>query len=115
MPEEFPKEITSPLQIPFSTESFGLYILKVIARCKSGSFLGLRGGQDLRAEIDDIKFREIPPQGKTQKDNIPPSWNGTLLKDKTKTVFFILPLDKGEHVLKLIPTKGAKIESFDAT
>lgn len=113
MPEEFPQDITAPLQITFPIDNFGLYILKVVARCKSGGILSFRGGQDLQAEIDGIKFREIPPISKPQHENIPPAWNGTKLKGLAKTVFFILPLDKGSHILKLIPRKGAKIQSFE--
>ena len=113
MSEELSKDIAQTLEIPFSAAKFGLYALRIVARCQSGDLLGLRGGQDLRVEIDDIKLREIPQKDKPQYNNIPPSWNGTELKGLTKTVFFILPLNKGFHTLKFIPTKGAHVESFE--
>lgn len=113
MSESFPQNITNSLTTPFQIESFGLYILKIVASCQSGDFLGFRGGQDLRIEIDDIKFREISLKDKPQYYNIPPAWNGTELRGFNKTIFFILPLDKGGHTLTYIPIQGAKIESFE--
>lgn len=114
MSATFPQDIAQSLDIPFSIEKFGLYALKVVARCQSGDLLGIRGGQDLRIEIDDVKLREVPPKDKPQYINIPSAWNGTELKGLTKTIFFILPLNKGSHTIKFISTKGARIESFES-
>ena len=113
MPKQFPQDITKPLAIPFSIGSFGLYALKIVARCQSGDSLGFRGGEDLRIEIDDLKFREIPPKDKPQYYNIPSAWNGTELKGLAKTIYFILPLNKGTHTLTFIPNKRARIESLE--
>lgn len=115
MSVQLPKDITTPLKIPFSIENFGLYALKIVARCRSGGLLGFRGfrgGEDLRIEIDDIKLREIPPKDTPQYYNIPSAWNGTELKGLAKTIVFLLPLNKGPHTLTCIPNKGAQLESF---
>lgn len=113
MSVKLPQDITQPLDIPFSISNFGLYVIKVTARCKSGNLFELQGGQDLRIEIDDIKFREVPAKDKPQYNNTPPAWNGAELKGLAKTVFFILPLNKGNHILKCIATGGSRIELFE--
>lgn len=104
MSEQFPQDITQPLTIPFTIRSFGIYALKVVASCQFS---------DLRIEIDSTKLREIPPQDRSQYNNIPPAWNGTELKGLNKTIVFILALNKGFHILTCIPTNGARIEFFE--
>ncbi len=103
------KKIKKLFNYPFSVSKDRLYSIAIEANCKSGKILGIFGGEDLRVEIDDIKFREIPAKGRTQYFNIPPAWNGTKLKRLPKTIIFILKLKKGNHVLKFIPKKGAII------
>ena len=103
------KKIKKPFNYDFRAPKDGLYSISVEASCKSGKMLGLYGGEDLRAELDDIKLREIPAKNRAQYYNIPPAWNGTQLKGKSKTVIFILKLNKGKHVLRFIPQKGTII------
>jgi len=95
----------------FSIDKTGIYSITIQASCKSGKLLGIFGGQDLRIEIDNRKFREIPAKGRPQYFNIPSGWNGTQLKGLSKTTVFILKLNKGEHNIKFISKKGAKIQS----
>ncbi len=104
MPEQFPKRIIKETVVNFSVAQSGLYSISIIARCQSK--------EDLRIEIDDIKFREIPEKDKPQYNNIPPSWNGTELKGLVKTNVFILKLGKGEHRLKFIPITGGTIDEY---
>ena len=104
------KKITKQYNYKFNVTKDRLYSIAIEANCKSGKILGLFGGEDLRVEIDDIKFREIPAKKRAQYFNIPPAWNGTKLKRLPKTIIFILKLKKGEHILKFIPKKGAIIE-----
>lgn len=111
MTKQFPQDIKEPVILPFSIDNFGLYALKITARCQSG--LKNNQDQDLRIEIDGMKFREIPPQDKAQYNNIPPAWNGSQLKGLNKTIFFILALNKGPHEVTLIPTNGAYVISFE--
>ncbi|MBU1180140.1 hypothetical protein KJ885_04310 [Patescibacteria group bacterium] len=104
------KKIIRPFDYKFSIHKDDLYSITIEATCKSGKFLGLFGGEDLRVEIDDKELREVPAKGKPQYFNIASSWNGTRVKGLIKTVIFILELNKGEHFIKFIPKKGTIIE-----
>lgn len=95
MPEEFPTNIESDTQVGFTVDQFGLYAITVIASCEKK--------HDLRLEIDGLH----------QTYNNPSSWNGTNLKGLSKTVTFILTLDKGLHTLKLFPRHEAYIKKLD--
>ncbi len=96
--------ITKQSVIEFEVDSFGLYAIEIVARCEKQN--------DLKVEIDAIKFREIPPEKNIQSYNIPASWNGTNLKGISKTIFFILTLSKGKHTLKFTPKDNAVIEGW---
>lgn len=109
------KKITGITAVDFSVNALGLYIVSINARCWSGNLMGLWGGEDLRVEIDAIKPREIPLEDKPQYVDIPPAWNGTALKGLSKTVIFLLSLNKGNHTLKFIPTRSATIEKYSIT
>lgn len=109
------KKITEPEPVEFEITTFGLYAVSITARCQSGKLLGIRGGENLRVEIDGITLREIPPEDKPQYVDIPPAWNGTQLKGLSKTVIFLLPLNKGKHILKYIPKPSATIEQYSIT
>jgi len=99
--------ITKQTVIDFEVDSFGLYTIEITARCKKDN--------DLKVEIDDIRFREIPPEKNIQSYNISPSWNGTNLKGLNKTIYFILTLNKGNHALTFTPKNNAVIESWKYT
>ncbi len=89
------KKINQPYTYKFNTPEDGFFCLSVTATCKSGKILGLFGGEDLRVEIDGMKFRELPPENRAQYYNIPPAWNGTKLKGLDKIVMFVLELKRG--------------------
>jgi len=105
------KKINSTFEYAFTIQKDGMYVITVEASCKSGSILGLFGGEDLRVEIDGIKLREVPAKNKPQYYNIPPAWNGTKLKGLAKLVAFVLFLAAGEHVLRFMPKRGATIHA----
>jgi len=69
-------------------------------------------GEDLRVEINKSAYREIPPRKNIQLFNIPPSFNGSKLKGLKKTVVFLTVLNKGSHVVNLIPKDTAFIEEI---
>jgi len=94
----------------FQVSKTGLFSISISARCKSGEQTGVKGGEDLRVEIDDKKFREVPPKDKVQYQDVPSAWNGTKLKGLKKTVIFILRLNRGEHIIRFVPYQGATIE-----
>ena len=104
------KRITKKDWWGFEAAKTGIYAIEVKARVKSGKILGIWGGEDLKVEIDFLKFREIPPKGRVQYYNIPSAWNGTDLKGSVKVIVFILKLEKGHHEIKFFPKKGAVIE-----
>ena len=96
----------------FDIEKRGLCSIFITARCKSKK--QTRGvDEDLRVEIDNQSFREIPPEKNIQLYNIPASWNGSKLKGLKKTVVFILWLEKGSHKITFIPRKEAKLENIE--
>jgi hypothetical protein len=82
-----------------------LYVIKITARCKRKD--------DLRLEIDNQFFREIPPQKNIQKYNIPPAWNGTKLKGKSQTNIFLLHLGVDEHTFNFVPKGSVQVIEFD--
>lgn len=96
--------ITKQAVIEFKVDSFGLYAIEITARCEKKN--------DLKVKIDNLKFREIPPENNIQSYNIPANWNGTTLKGLNKTIFFILTLNKGKHTLKFTPKDNAVIEGW---
>lgn len=104
MPKEFPKLITSNTQINFTIDQFGLYAVSILAYCQKGN--------DLKLKIDNLEFREIPPEKNNQTYDIPPAWNGTNLKGLKKTIIFLLQLDAGQHTIAFFPKNQATIEEW---
>lgn len=109
------RQITKITEDTFTIDTFGLYAVSITARCKSGKQTGMKGGENLRIEIDDVKLREIPPLDNKQYFDIPSTWNGTDLKGLAKTIIFLLSLNKGDHTLTFIPNPSATIESYAIT
>src|SRR3989344_5589918 len=103
------RSIKEPFTHPFTVQKTGLHSISITATCQSGEQINQDGGEDLRLEIDGIALREISPVARTQTYNIPPTWNGTQLQGKAKTIIFILSLPAGSHELKFFPYRGADI------
>ncbi|MBU2530462.1 MAG: hypothetical protein KKD35_05425 [Elusimicrobia bacterium] len=80
--------------------SDGIYIIEITARAKNWwqNKLKLFDDDDLRVEIDEIKFPKLYPK-KRGLFNSPASWNGNKLKNLRQTNLFIIYLEKGEHIL----------------
>jgi hypothetical protein len=111
--QKFNKRIQENFDYEFEVSKRGLYSISITARCCSGKQIKQRGGEDLRIEIDNQSFREIPSEKNTQLYNIPPAWNGTKLEGLKKTVVFVLWLEKGNHKITFIPNKGAFLEDLE--
>lgn len=109
---QLPQKISTKTSLSFLVDAYGLYIISVTARCYSKKQSDSGENEMLRAEIDDVTLREIPPKDKPQYNNIPPSWNGTTLRGLAKTVNFIIVLNKGPHFLRLTPVNMATVEKF---
>jgi len=105
MDKKFPQKITSDTQTEFTVDKFGLYAISITASCEKN--------HDLKIEIDEQQFREIPAAKNVQTYDVPPAWNGTRLKGLKETVVFLLKLNKGEHTVKFFPKTEAMLEDFD--
>lgn len=94
----------------FQVAHSGLVAIILEARCQSRRQLHSNVDQDLRAEIDRLRFRELPPGKHIQLFNIPATCNGSTLKGLKQTIVFLTVLEKGRHVVSLIPRLGAFVE-----
>lgn len=110
--QKLPLKITKPFDYSFTTSQPELYAIFVLARCKSKKQIKSNVDEDLRVEINGLKFREIPPEKNKQLFNIPASFNGSKLKGLKKTVVFLTVLTKGNHIVSLIPKNSAYIEEI---
>ncbi|MBU4455738.1 hypothetical protein KJ586_04480 [Patescibacteria group bacterium] len=106
------KKINKQFDHRFSIKQSGLYAISITASCESGKISGIRGGEDLRIEINGRKLREMPIKDKPQYKDIPSTWNGTRLKGLSKTVIFVLWLEQGERFIRFIPYRGAFLEDI---
>ncbi|PIR61518.1 MAG: hypothetical protein COY81_00930 [Candidatus Pacebacteria bacterium CG_4_10_14_0_8_um_filter_43_12] len=105
MAKGLPEILTETVQISFPISKSGLYAISITARCKDSS--------DLRVEIDNRLFREIPPKKNIQKYDIPPAWNGNQLRGLQQTNVFLIKLESGEHTLTFFPKGQATVETWD--
>ncbi len=113
MSDSFPQKVIEKFSHNISIREFGVYAISITARCQGKGFLGLRKEQNLRVEINDHQFREIPPVKNVQLWKIPVAWNGTQLKGLQKTIVFILPLNVEDYVFKFFADPEAVIEKFE--
>ncbi|MBI5465184.1 hypothetical protein HY946_01085, partial [Candidatus Gottesmanbacteria bacterium] len=126
MKKEFKKEVESSFSYSFETDREGLYTISVKASCKPGWrnkwWLWFKGkledildlhldDEDLRVEIDNIKFRK--PKNRQGLFNSPAAFSGTKTLGKTKTVVFLIYLTKGSHTIKFIPDGSPYLESVE--
>ncbi len=88
----------------FSINQTGLYAVSITARCQHGA--------DLRVEIDNQVFRELPAYKYKQVYNVPSAWNGVKLLGKSQTNVFVINLEEGEHVIKYYYKGEVVIEDF---
>lgn len=116
MEEKFDKRVESEINYAFDVEKDGIYEVVIKASCQPGwrnhwwlkikSFLEdvvdlHLDDDDLRVEIDGITFKK--PLGKEGLFNSPTAFSGTKILGKTKTVVFIVHLNKGTHHIHFIP------------
>ena len=106
------KKITKTYQHTFNISKAGLTAIFISARCKSKKQINSNIDENLRIEINNAVFREIPPRKNIQIYNIPPAFNGSKLKGNKKTVVFLTVLKRGKNVINLIPNKSAFVEEI---
>lgn len=105
--------LSEPFAFKFRVSHAGLTVIFIRARCKSRNQMGSSVDENLRVEIDGLRFREIPPEKHVQLFNIPPACNGSQLKGAQQTLVFFTVLEQGEHTLNLIPQPSAFVEDIE--
>jgi len=105
--------ISQPFAFKFRVSHAGLVAIFIRARCKSREQTESGMDENLRVEINGLRFRELPPEKYAQLFNIPPACNGSQLKGLKKTLIFFTVLEQGEHALHLIPQPSAFIENIE--
>lgn len=102
------RKVIGKKDIEFSLTTSGLYLIEITAGARSEKQLQTTDDEDLRVEIDDRKFLQL--QNPQRYFDNPASFSGGQLHGLKKTVFFILPLDPGQHLLSLIPDNAADLQ-----
>ena len=105
--------INKPLVHKFTLSRAGLVAIIIRARCRSRNQMTEKTDENLRVEINGLRFRELPPEKYAQLFNIPPACNGAELKGLSKNTVLFTILAQGEHVLNLIPQPSATIEHIE--
>jgi len=95
------QKITKIYNYQFSVDSNGLFFISISATCKRKNFL--------RLEIDGLALKGILPKSRNEYFNIPPAWNGNVLKGTSETIIFIIKLAKGNHNLKFVVKDEAEL------
>lgn len=93
IPEDGKRRIAGREDLTLSLDNSGLYLIKIAARAS--------GKENLRVEIDGRKFSDSPAV-----------FAGSKLKGLKETIFFILPLNSGRHIVSLVPDQGVDLEGF---
>ncbi len=104
------RKIIAKEEIEFSLTTSGLYLIEITARTQGEKQLGISDDEDLRIEIDSKKFPQL--ENSQRYLDSPASFSGGQLHGLKKTVFFILPLNLGKHLLSLIPDISAVLEGI---
>ncbi len=107
------KKITKKYDYKISLSRSGLVAIFISARCLSKKQNNSVVDEDLRVEINGLRFKEIPSRKKIQLFNIPSAWNGAKLRGLKKTVVFLTILKVGEQLISLIPKNSAFVEDID--
>ena len=95
--------------LPFAVMSSGWHVISISGRVKSEKQRGTNETDDeeLIVKIDDKTFPKLGT--KQALFNSPAAFNGGELHNKEKTVYFLIQLEKGEHVISLEPQHEAEV------
>lgn len=105
------RKIVSQENIDFTVATAGVYLIEISARAQSEKQLGKTDDEDLRLEIDNRKFPFL--QDKPRYFDSPAAFSGGSLHGAKKTVFFLIWLTKGKHILAFIPDTSATLLSVN--
>lgn len=114
--EIFNKKIKENFDYEFKIEEDGLYMIEIIASCKSWlqnliKFTSFFKDDDLAVRIDNIEFPKL--NGKRGLFDGEAAWNGNNLKGLKKTNIFLIKLEKGNHVIHFLIDQEPYLESVN--
>lgn len=108
-----PTIIKKPLIVNFNIKESGWYILSISARVKSEKQRGIdfTDDEDLRVEVDGRKFTKL--NNPKKYFNSPAAFSGGKLHNALKTVYFVIHLGSGKHIIDLIPDEQGLVERIE--
>ena len=101
--------LTSIKKLTFNVEDVGWRLIKVLARVKSKKQRenNQTDDEELIVKIDNKTFPKIGT--KQALLNSPASFNGGEQHNTDKTIYFLIQLEEGEHIIILEPQHGAEV------
>jgi len=101
--------LTSVKKLTFNAEDVGWHLIKVSARVKSEKQRGKdkTDDEELMVRIDNKIFPKLGT--KQALFNSPASFNGGEQHNTDKTIYFLIQLEEGEHIIMLEPQHGAEV------
>lgn len=114
--EIFNKKIKENFDYEFEIEEDGLYVIEIIASCKSWrqnliKFISFFKDDDLAVKIDNIEFPKL--NSKKGLFDGEAAWNGNNLKGLKKTDIFLIKLEKGNHAIHFLIDQEPYLESVN--
>ncbi|MBI2459797.1 MAG: hypothetical protein HYV53_04630 [Parcubacteria group bacterium] len=108
-------KITKEYLYKFFVPESSFYLIEINARAKSWRqnftrFKSFFKDDDLVIKIDSQEFPKL--NGKKGLFDGEVAWNGNNLRGLSKTNFFVIRLQKGEHILNFIPDQKPFLESI---
>jgi len=107
------RQIVGREEITVTIKTVGLYLLEVSARAKGEKQVGGTNDEDLRIEVDGIRFPYLT-NPKRYADS-PAAFSGGSLHDKKKSIYFFLELKSGKHEVALISDISATFEEINVS
>jgi len=113
--EKFDKTIKENFDYNFEVEQDGLYLIEIIASCKSWwqNFKKLRSffkDDDLTVKINDVEFLKL--NGKRGLFDGEVAWNGNNLKGLSKTNIFAIYLKQNIHTIQFLVDQKPYLKSI---
>jgi len=90
--------------LTFKVISSAYYLIKISARAKSEKQRKSTDDEEITIKIDNQIFPKLDTKGSLK--NSPASFNGGKLHNKEQIIYFVMYLDKGNHILELQPQYG---------
>ncbi|MFH1956234.1 MAG: transglycosylase SLT domain-containing protein [Patescibacteria group bacterium] len=113
--DQLDKTIEQDFDYNFEVKEKGLYLIEIIASCKSWKqnlikFISFFKDDDLTVKIDEIEFPKS--DGREGLFDGEVAWNGNNLKRLLKTNLFVIYLDKGKHNIQFLIEQKPFLQSI---